>query len=491
MTRAAPSAVACPPVAAAVHGGEAVIEVHALGKRYEIYDRPQDRLRQAIVPRVRRAVGLAPRAYFREFWALRGVTFDVARGEAMAIIGRNGAGKSTLLQLIAGTLTPTEGSMRVRGRVAALLELGSGFNPEFTGRENVLLNASLLGLSTAQALERFDDIASFADIGDFIEQPVKMYSSGMLMRLAFAVQTAVTPDVLIVDEALSVGDVFFQAKCMARMRKLLADGVTLLWVSHDPGTVRQLCSRAVLLHHGRQETLGDAAEVTDRYLHLQLEERNAAGRGRTGDAAPETPAGAAAEAPGPASAPDARALPRTVPWHVGAGAFAEKARFNRSGTRIAGLENVQMLKHGKLADVFDFGDEVVLRQAVRFARPLANVNVSYKVRTPQGVDLLYGDTRLAGRLDARYDATLYLIEWTLRLDLMHGNYVLMSALAHPPDVPGEDWVFLDVVPVCYDFRMLPRKEGMIDGFVASMGALQILQEASAPRAADTAAVAGS
>jgi hypothetical protein len=150
-----------------------------------------------------------------------------------------------------------------------------------------------------------------------------------------------------------------------------------------------------------------------------------------------------------------------------------------------------MLKHGKLADVFDFGDEVVLRQAVRFARPLANVNVSYKVRTPQGVDLLYGDTRLAGRLDARYDATLYLIEWSLRLDLMHGSYVLMSALAHPPDVPGEDWVFLDVVPVCYDFRMLPRKEGMIDGFVASMGALQILQEASAPRAADAAAVSGS
>jgi lipopolysaccharide transport system ATP-binding protein len=245
-------------------GAVPAIRVRGLGKCYHIYNQPQDRLKQALVPKVLRLVGRPARAYYREFWALRDVNLEVARGEAVGIIGRNGAGKSTFLQIIAGTLAPTLGSVEVQGRVAALLELGSGFNPEFTGRENVWLNGSILGLNSDEIAARFDEIAGFADIGDFMDQPVKTYSSGMMVRLAFSVQTAVRPEVLIVDEALSVGDVFFQAKCMARMRQLLSDGVTLLFVSHDTGTVRQLCSRAVLLDRGEALAVGSWRSVTLR-----------------------------------------------------------------------------------------------------------------------------------------------------------------------------------------------------------------------------------
>ncbi|MCI0418226.1 MAG: ABC transporter ATP-binding protein, partial [Acidobacteria bacterium] len=209
---------------------EIAISVRKVGKVYRIYDRPEDRLRQMLFARFGKSYG-------RDFCALRDVSFEVYRREALGIIGRNGSGKSTLLQILAGTLSPTWGEVKVQGRVAALLELGSGFNPEFTGRENVYLNASLLGMTKKQTDARFDEIASFAEIGDFIDQPVKTYSSGMVIRLAFAVQTAIEPEILIIDEALSVGDFFFQQKCARRMRELREKGTTLLFVSHDMAVV--------------------------------------------------------------------------------------------------------------------------------------------------------------------------------------------------------------------------------------------------------------
>lgn len=196
---------------------EIVVHVESVSKRYEIYEAPRDRMKQFILPRLQRAAGLAAREYFREFWALRDVGFDVRRGEAVGILGRNGSGKSTLLQIVTGTLAPTLGSVAVKGRIAALLELGSGFNPDFTGRENVYLNASLLGFSRDEIDRKFDAIAAFADIGDHLDQPVKTYSSGMLVRLAFAVQVQVEPDILIVDEALAVGDALFQKRCFQRI----------------------------------------------------------------------------------------------------------------------------------------------------------------------------------------------------------------------------------------------------------------------------------
>ena len=249
------------------------IRVRDLSKCYEIYDRPQDRLKQSIHPRLQRFVGLEPRNYYREFWALKDVSFDVNKGEAVGIIGRNGAGKSTLLQLICGTLNPTSGFVEVQGIVAALLELGSGFNPEFTGRENVYLSASMLGLDHEEIEDKFDEIATFADIGDFLEQPVKIYSSGMLMRLAFAVNTCINPEVLIVDEALGVGDAPFQSKCFKRLRQLIDDGTSVLFVSHDISTVRSICSRALWLKNGHAEMWGEAKDVAKEYERFCWQEQ--------------------------------------------------------------------------------------------------------------------------------------------------------------------------------------------------------------------------
>ena len=237
-----------------------VLSVRGISKCYEIYDKPVKRLWQMLCAGKKR--------FYREFWALKDVSFDIRRGESVGIIGRNGAGKSTILQIITGTLRPTSGEIVKKPglRVAALLELGSGFNPEFTGRENVYLNASILGLSRAETQRRYKEIIDFADIGDFIDQPVKKYSSGMKVRLAFAVQIMVDPDILIVDEALAVGDMFFQQKCMHYMRKLQEKGTTLLFVSHALGTVRSLCRKAVFLKQGRMVACGDAAEVCDMYV---------------------------------------------------------------------------------------------------------------------------------------------------------------------------------------------------------------------------------
>ena len=256
---------------------EVVIEARNVSKRYEIYATPRDRLKQMILPRLirggrRLAAGVGidqPEAapqYFREFWALRDITFQVRGGETLGIIGRNGSGKSTLLQILAGTMAPTAGEVAVNGRVAALLELGSGFNPEFTGRENVLLNARILGLTQREIEARYDQIVEFADIGEFIEQPVKTYSSGMFVRLAFAVQAHIDAAVVIIDEALAVGDVFFTQKCFRRLHELVSGGAAVVFVSHDMAAVTQFCTKALVLDHGREQYRGNPVAAIRRYM---------------------------------------------------------------------------------------------------------------------------------------------------------------------------------------------------------------------------------
>jgi lipopolysaccharide transport system ATP-binding protein len=247
---------------------DVAIRVQNLSKCYQIYDQPHDRLKQSIYPRLQRFVGKPLKQYFCEFWALRDVSFEVNKGETVGIIGRNGSGKSTLLQMICGTLNPTSGSIQTHGRIAALLELGSGFNAEFTGRENVYMNAAVLGLSREETDARFEDIIAFAEIGDFIEQPVKMYSSGMMVRLAFAVQAQVSPAILIVDEALAVGDAKFQAKCFDRLRKLKDTGTSILLVTHSSEQIVTHCSRALLLENGKVLESGQPRSVVNRYMDL-------------------------------------------------------------------------------------------------------------------------------------------------------------------------------------------------------------------------------
>lgn len=245
---------------------DVVISVDRLSKFYHMYGRPEDRLKQALVPRLQRLLGRGPTHYARVFWALRDVSFQVTRGETLGIIGRNGSGKSTLLQMLCGTLTPAEGHVEVQGRVAALLELGSGFNPEFTGRENVFLNGAVLGLTEAEVAARYDEILTFAGIGEFIDQPVKTYSSGMVVRLAFAVSVCVRPDVLVVDEALAVGDMAFQQQCLQRLADLRDAGTTIVLVTHDIMLTRNYCSRVVYLERGQVKAIGDPETVGEMYL---------------------------------------------------------------------------------------------------------------------------------------------------------------------------------------------------------------------------------
>jgi lipopolysaccharide transport system ATP-binding protein len=241
------------------------ITVKNLSKCYQIYNFPHDRLKQSIFPRLQQLFGMRRHRYYREFWALKDVSFKIKKGETVGIIGRNGSGKSTLLQMICGTLNPTDGNIQTFGRVAALLELGSGFNPEFTGCENVYMNAAVLGLTKEETEARFSDITNFADIGDFIDQPVKTYSSGMMVRLAFAVIAHVDADILIIDEALAVGDAFFTQKCMRFLREFMKTK-TVLFVSHDTAAIKNLCSFAIWLEKGEVIQQGNPKDVCDYYL---------------------------------------------------------------------------------------------------------------------------------------------------------------------------------------------------------------------------------
>lgn len=244
------------------------ISVEAVSKRYEIYNHPRDQLKQILYPRIQRALGRETRQYFREFWALKGVSMQIARGESYGIVGLNGSGKSTLLQIIAGTLSPTSGSVRRHGRVAALLELGSGFNPDFSGRENVFMHGTLLGFSRDQIESRLDAIQGFADIGEHFDQALVTYSSGMQMRVAFAVATAFDPDILIIDEALAVGDAYFQQKCFHKIERFKESGGTLLFVSHEANVVKHLCDKAILISHGLVVSDGVPRAVIDLYQGL-------------------------------------------------------------------------------------------------------------------------------------------------------------------------------------------------------------------------------
>ena len=343
-------AVALQTLDATGSGRSPVISVRNVGKCYQVYERPQDRLKQALF-RWRRT-------YFREFWALRGVSFEVERGDSLGILGRNGSGKSTLLQIIAGTLTPTQGEVAVRGRIAAMLELGSGFNPEFTGRDNVYLKGAILGITRREMEERFDQIAAFADIGPFIDQPLKIYSSGMAARLAFAVAFSLDPDIMIIDEILAVGDIGFQQRCLGRLRQLRDGGLTMLFVSHSPDAVRSVCQKALLLEQGQPAFFGDAERGTDLYLRHVQEQTNRD----------------ALQGDGELSRPIPIAV--DVPGHM------------RYGTGHVQIEAVELRDgEGTPCRAFRFGDTVTIEATIRSHVDARDLSVSFLVRDMTGVNL--------------------------------------------------------------------------------------------------------
>jgi lipopolysaccharide transport system ATP-binding protein len=406
---------------------ESVISVEALSKSYQIYEQPRDRLIQMVLPRAQRALGLAPRRYYQDFWALRDVSLHVSRGETVGIIGRNGSGKSTLLQIVAGTLSPTTGDVKVAGRVAALLELGSGFTPEFTGRENVYTNAAVLGLSREEIDSRFEAITSFADIGPFIDQPTKTYSSGMVLRLAFAVQAQVDPDVLIVDEALAVGDARFQARCFDRLKQLKARGTSVLLVTHSTEQIVTHCDRAVLLDEGRVQTVGPPRDVTNRYLDLLF------GRERA-TTAPSSPTGATRRQ----SVEDgvtAADLVRTI--DLEADTFSTRAAYNpheyRWGDGGASFLDFMLLANGRIAPaVLTSGDALELYVSLRFERPLACPILGMVIKTKEGVTVFGSnsetlDIRAFGELGQPGETCVVRLAFTCRL--APGDYFVSLGLA--------------------------------------------------------------
>ncbi|ASW04844.1 ABC transporter ATP-binding protein [Rhizobium sp. 11515TR] len=352
---------------------EISISVQGLGKRYEIYSSPRERLKQFILPSIQRVIGRDVVAHYKEHWALRDISFEIKKGEAFGIVGRNGSGKSTLLQIITGTLAPTIGNVTTKGRIAALLELGSGFNPEFSGRENVYLNAMLLGMTREQVDERFDKIAAFADIGDYLEQPVKTYSSGMLVRLAFAVQVQIDPDILIVDEALAVGDALFQKRCFARIEKLLSDGVTLLFVSHDQESVRTLTHRAILLKNGHEVLTGSSSEVLLSYRKLLHEEESAyfsrlSPKQATASVGSKTPA--ASNSPNKGTSLPGR---------------SDSLSFGDGGIEVTTVQTFDA--DGEPCAVFYPGDPVRIRVSCHSTITTDHINVSIRIRSREGIKI--------------------------------------------------------------------------------------------------------
>jgi ABC-type polysaccharide/polyol phosphate transport system ATPase subunit len=347
------------------------IKVQHLSKRYRIYDRPWDKLRETI--------GLGSGKLHREFWALNDISFELEPGHTLGIIGQNGSGKSTMLQILAGIMSQTRGDCFVNGKVSALLELGSGFNPEFTGRENVFMNGAILGFDTRQMQKRFDAITSFAEIGDFIDQPVKTYSSGMFMRLAFAVAVNVDPDILLVDEALSVGDLIFQHRCMHRMNHLRDSGKTIVLVTHDLDAIIKFCDCALLLDSGRLLDQGKPDLIVQKYRALIFErERQYGGF----DGAGERIAGAAVFK-SRSEMPVANSIPNID---------------HRFGSGEAVLLGVELLdERGAAISEAAGGQKVVVRVSAQFKQDVEQPILGYTLRDRLGVQLSGSNTSYVGR----------------------------------------------------------------------------------------------
>ncbi|QFS45352.1 ABC transporter ATP-binding protein [Nostoc sphaeroides] len=416
-------------------GQNIAITLNNVSKCYKRYARPVDRLKELLLP---------GKTYAQEFWALRDVSFEVIKGETMGIIGRNGAGKSTLLQLICRTLTPTSGELQVNGRVAALLELGAGFNPEFTGRENVYMNGAIMGLSRQELDERFDDIAAFADIGDFIDQSVKTYSSGMYVRLAFASAIHVYPDILIVDEALAVGDMFFQAKCMSRMRQMMDAGVTVLFVSHDIGSVKSLCQRCAFIENGQLINIGKASLVVDNYLKKirttnnqelkkQLVETIQSRENFTNKILQQ-------QINKPQRITNLKVLVKTD----GEVNFSESVyRYGDGGAKLLDIKVLNSLH--QVTEQLDYKEDFYIQASILFEKSFSTFSAGYLIRDLKGIEII-GSTTTTENIDmpSVEPGEVYIIEAKTLNILNDGIYTITFGIEIPV-IPNQQHIYLDAI----------------------------------------------
>ena len=370
------------------------IKVTNVSKIYKLYDTPAARLKDAL--------GLARKKNYREHAALHDVTLEIKKGETVGIIGTNGSGKSTLLKIITGVIRQTEGEVEVDGRISALLELGAGFNMEYTGIENVYLQGDMMGFSRQEIEQKMEDILGFADIGDFVHQPVKTYSSGMFVRLAFAVAINIEPEVLIVDEALSVGDVFFQAKCYRKFEEFKKQGKTILFVSHDLGSITKYCDRAILLNKGRKVMEGTPKEAVDRYKMALVEQEEA----------------------------DCRE--HASLWEAGAdsGKWREKLPLNPDtleyGDKKAEIVDFAIMdKTGKVTNIIEKGDPFTVKVKVKFAEDVAEPVFAFTFKNLMGIEITGTNTMFENEgVEPRKAGDVQSVAFTQRMVLQGGEYLL-------------------------------------------------------------------
>jgi ABC-type polysaccharide/polyol phosphate transport system ATPase subunit len=381
------------------------LRVENVSKQYRTYARPSDRLKESITRgRMRR---------HQEFWALRDVSFELETGSTVGVVGPNGCGKSTLLQIIAGTLEPTHGNVWHEGRVAALLELGAGFDPEFTGVENVYLNASLLGLSRRETDRLFPSIERFAEIGQFLYQPVKTYSSGMFVRLAFAIAASVEPEILLVDEALAVGDAIFQHRCLRRMQELQERGTTVLFVSHDLAAVRALCARAILLNAGRIIEDGKPADVLNRYQKIIMAREQAYEESTT--------------APGETTPADESLPPLCYTYRHGNGS-----------AEIIAAELTDAARHG--VEIVETGESLLMRLVVRSNRNIDQPVIGFLIRNRHGISA-YGTNTKEQQIDLGIVRRGEVLEVVFSFNCWLGvDDYSISCAVHSHDGEAYDWL---------------------------------------------------
>jgi ABC-type polysaccharide/polyol phosphate transport system ATPase subunit len=388
------------------------LRVEQVSKQYRIYNRPGDRLKESLT-----------RGYWkahREFWALRDISFEIERGTTTGIIGPNGSGKSTLLQIITGTLEPTHGSVWHEGRVAALLELGAGFNLEFTGLENVFMSASLMGFSRKETQELLPQIERFAEIGDFIHQPVKVYSSGMYVRLAFATAISTEPQILIIDEALSVGDALFQHRCLRRIKQMQESGTTILFVSHDPSAVKALCSRAILLNNGQMDSDGTPSDVLNRYQGLIMEREQAYDESAVTQSSSDTS--------------------ETIATLLGERSSSLTYTY-RHGDGSAEVLSAQLLNSSRQpADLIESGDHLVAQMRVRFHRTLEDPCFGFLIRNRHGIHAYGANTEQKGLKTGRVEAG-EIIEISFEFECWLGTDLYSVSFAvHSEEGISYDWM---------------------------------------------------
>ena len=378
------------------------ISVQGVSKIYKLYDKPIDRLKEA--------VSLTHKSYHRDFFALSDISFEVKKGETVGIIGTNGSGKSTILKIITGVLSPTTGTAEVSGNISALLELGAGFNSEYTGLENIYMNGTMMGFSREEMQRRMDDILRFADIGDFVNQPVKTYSSGMFVRLAFALAINVDPEILIVDEALSVGDVFFQAKCYRRMEEMMKNGTTILMVSHDMGSIIKYCDKVVLLNRGHFVAQGEAGKMVDLYKKILANQTD-----ELAEALIE-------------QKKEALGLP-VGEVHTDK-SMKERMNLNPEvqeyGDGRASFEDFGTLDaRGNVTNLLLKGEMFTIRERIRFHAPIEMPIFTYTLRDKKGTDITGTNTMFEGAdIKPVKDGDVYTVSFRQKMNLQGGEYLL-------------------------------------------------------------------